>query len=147
MHFLEKMNVYFYLSKTSTVLGNDAKQFAVNLMFAIESKLSNAIPTINIEPESFFGPALTNTFSMFPVTAIEIKNEITSLSSAKATGPYSIPVGLLKLIKSYISTPLELIYNHSFSSGIVPDQFKLANVIPINKKDSTTCLDSYRPIS
>ena len=46
-----------------------------------------------------------------------------------------------------MSTPLEIIYNHSLSSGLVPDQFKLANVIPIHKKDSTTCINNYSPIS
>ena len=40
-----------------------------------------------------------------------------------------------------------VIYNLSFSSGCVPDQFKLAQVIPIHKKESVTCLSNYRPIS
>ena len=43
--------------------------------------------------------------------------------------------------------PLEIIYNFSFSSGCVPDHFKLANVIPIHKKDSVTSMNNYRPIS
>ena len=72
---------------------------------------------------------------------------ITSLQSAKAFGPYSIPVCLQKPIKTCISFPLQLIYNLSFSSGCVPGHFKLANVIPIHKKDSVTCMNNYRPIS
>ena len=54
---------------------NDPKNIAAafNKYFAtIRSKLSHAILTINIEPETFLGPALTNCFSIFPVTAIEI---------------------------------------------------------------------------
>ena len=35
----------------------------------------------------------------------------------------------------------------SFSSGCVPDQFKIATVIPVHKKDTTTCMNNYRPIS
>ena len=50
----------------------------------------------------------------------------------------------LLLFKSF---PLEFIFNISFSSGCVPDQFKLANVIPVHKKDSVTCMNNYRPIS
>ena len=30
---------------------------------------------------------------------------------------------------------------------MVPDNFKLANVIPVHKKGSQTCLSNYRPIS
>ena len=32
-------------------------------------------------------------------------------------------------------------------AGCVPDHFKLANVIPIHKKDSMICMNKYRPIS
>ena len=62
-------------------------------------------------------------------------------------GPFSIPVCLLKLLKNFLSTPLEIIYNLSFSSGCVPDHFKVANVIPVHKKDSVTYMNNYRPIS
>jgi len=54
---------------------------------------------------------------------------------------------LLKLLKNYLSAPLENIYNLSFNSGCVPDQFKIANVIPVHKKDSTLLVNNYRPIS
>ena len=72
--------------------------------------------------------------------------EISSLNSSKAVGPFSIPVCLLKMLKTYLDAPLVIsIYNMSFSNGCVPDQFK--NVIPIHKKDSVTCVNNYRPIS
>ena len=83
----------------------------------------------------------------FPVSAVEIENEITRLNSSKASGPFSIPVWLLKLLKTCISFPLEFIYNLSFSSGCVPDQLKLADIITVHKKDSVTCMNNYRPIS
>ena len=31
--------------------------------------------------------------------------------------------------------------------GCVPDQLKVATVIPVHKKDSPSCMDNYRPIS
>ena len=81
------------------------------------------------------------------MTALEIENEISNIKSSKATGPYSVPTDLLKFLKSYLSIPLEIIYNVSFSNGCVPDQLKIASVIPIHKKDSQTDLNNYRPIS
>ena len=61
--------------------------------------------------------------------------------------PYSIPVNILEIVKSVISFPLAALFNTSISSGIVPDNFKVANVIPIYKKDSQTNLSNFRPIS
>ena len=102
---------------------------------------------MDTNPLDFLGPSQANSFMLFPASAAEIEEIITSLNSSKASGPFSIPVCLLKLLKTCISFPLEFIFNISFSSGCVPDQFKLANVIPVHKKDSVTCMNNYRPIS
>ena len=58
-----------------------------------------------------------------------------------------MPIKLLKLIKYIISKPLEQIFNFCFSKGVVPDNMKIANVIPIHKKDSQLLVSNYRPIS
>ena len=97
----------------------------------IGSKLANEIPPVDTDPQIFLGPSLVNSFVLLPVTTTEVEDVITSLQSAKASDPYSIPVCLLKLIKTCISFPLQLIYNLSLSSGCVPDHFKLANSIPL----------------
>ena len=66
---------------------------------------------------------------------------------AKHVGPYSIPVPVLKILSAVIVKPLETLFNASFLTGIVPSSLKLANVIPVYKKDSQFCLCNYRPIS
>ena len=136
------------------VVGNnvitDSKAIAsaFNKYFSdIGRKLAEEIPQVDIDPPDFLGPSQANSFMLFPVSAVEIENEITRLNSFKVSGPFSIPVCLLKLLKTCISFPLEFIFNLSFSSGYVPDQFKLADVIPVHKKDSVTCMNNYRPIS
>ena len=78
---------------------------------------------------------------------VEIENEISKLKSGKATGPFSISIDILKLLKSALSFPLTILFNTSFLSGTVPHDLKLANVIPVFKKGSQTCLSNYRPIS
>ena len=62
-------------------------------------------------------------------------------------GPYSTPIAVLKILNNLISIPLEILYNFSFSSGTVPDQFKVAKVIPVYKKNSALSVSNYRPIS
>ena len=136
------------------VVGNstikDPKSIAAtfNEFFSnIGRKLASDIPPVDIDPQLFLAPPQANSFLLFPVTTLEIEHEITNLNSSKASGPFSIPICLLKLLKTCLSFPLQIIFNFSFSSGCVPDQFKVANVIPIHKKDSVTCMSNYRPIS
>ena len=121
---------------------------AFNKYFSnIGSKLANETNPVDTDPQIFLGPSLENNVVLLRVTSTEVDDVITSLLSAKASGPYRIPVCLLKLIKTCMLLPLQLIYNLSFCSGCVPDHFKLAISIPIHKKDSVTCMNNYQPSS
>ena len=100
----------------------------------IGSKLAEEILQVDIDPLDFLGPSEANSFMQFPASVAEIEEIITLLNLSKVSGPFSIPVCLLKLLKTCISFPLEFIFNISFSSGCVSDQFKLANVIPVHAK-------------
>lgn len=132
----------------TTIKDPKAIAIAFNQHFSnIGRKLADSIPTTDIKPEDFLGPQQPNSFYLFPVTSTEIEDIISTLTSSKATGPFSIPTNLLKMLKSYLSIPLKIIFNISFSIGCVPDQLKVATVIPVHKKDSTSCMNNYRPIS
>ena len=113
----------------------------------VGKNLADTIPTTNTTPSSTMGEPVINSFFMYATTKQEIEMEISKLKSSKATGPFSIPIDLLKIARSSLSTPLQIIYNISFSTGLVPDQFKIANVIPIYKRGPETMLNNYRPIS
>ena len=65
----------------------------------------------------------------------------------KDVGPSSIPIYILKILKCELSGPLQTIFNTSFLTGIVPEKFKMAGVIPVFKKGSWTTLNNYRPTS
>ena len=90
---------------------------------------------------------LCNSFYLFTTSSTEIEREIGKLQSGKAVGPSSLPVNIMKIIRLVISKPSEFIFNASFTTGIVPSEFKVANVIPIFKKGSQYDLCNYRPIS
>ena len=70
-----------------------------------------------------------------------------SPSSNKACGPFSISTSLLKTLKSVLLIPLQLLFNHAFPTGLVPDQFKVVKVVPIHKKRSSLLASNNRPIS
>ena len=84
-----------------------------------------------------------NSFFISPVTHSEIEDIIIALKNGKSTGPFSIPVKLLKLVKSDISRPLACIFNESITLGIFPDKLKCAKVIPIHKKGAHNNPSNY----
>ena len=109
--------------------------------------LARLIPNVNKSPLEYLQNPSCKHFYLFPVTPVEIENEISNLKFEKATGPYIILVNILKILKSVISAPLATLFNTSLSTGIVPSKFKVANSIPIHKKGAHTELCNYRPIS
>ena len=130
---------------------NDSKDLAntFNKYFAsIGKRLGHSTSTTSISSAlDFMDSPLKNSFVLTPVTTEEIRTEISKLNASKSTGPFSIPTKLLKLIQNYIDSPLEKLFNCSFSTGIVPDKFKLACVVPVFKKGAQTDFCNYRPIS
>ena len=47
---------------------------------------------------------------------------------------FSILTSLLKNLKGILSTLLQRLFHCSFSIGLMPDQFKMAEVDPVHKK-------------
>ena len=56
-------------------------------------------------------------------------------NSHKSSGPNSIPVKILKLLKNDISQQLSDFFNMSFSTGQFPSVLKIAKAIPIHKSN------------
>ena len=118
---------------------------AFNNFFAYIGCNLTKIPSVNKSPLQYLTVPPKDSFFLFPTSTAEIENEIIGLNANKSTGPYSIPVAILKATKHVISAPLEIIFNASFSTGIVPDLSKI--VTPVFKKGGQTSLNNYRPIS
>ena len=89
----------------------------------------------------------TNSFFISPTNSDEVLLVIKELSNSKSTGPTSIPRKSLKLFQTFLSKPISLIANLSFSTRSFPDNLKVANVIPIFKKGDCTFCNNYLPIS
>ena len=122
---------------------------ASNYFFSnIGNKLAKSIPEVpNISPLDYLPVPPSSSFYLSFVTSSEIEDEIDNINSRKATGPFSIPTKLLKLLKHVVSKPLEILFNYSFSQGKIPSSFKIARVILVCKKGSPTTADNYRPNS
>ena len=65
----------------------------------------------------------------------------------KSPGVDRITPKLLKEIVNEISIPLANVFNISLKEGIVPSEWKEANVTPLFKKGSRSKTQNYRPVS
>ena len=86
-------------------------------------------------------------FFMTPTDPVEISKIITSLKPKNSSGHDKINANLLKTLKPVITLPICLIINKSIETGTVPNNMKVAKIIPIYKSKAKTDLGNYRPIS
>ena len=70
-----------------------------------------------------------------------------SLHNSKNPGPDGWPIPIIKSVSEFIAIPLSIIFKKSFNSGILPHDWKNAQVTPIHKKSARNQVCNYRPVS
>ena len=65
------------------------------------------------------------------------------MNSNKAAGPDGIHSKLMKMCAKGLAKPLTKIFNLSFKTGTIPLKWKLANVVPVFKKDDKSSVTNY----
>ena len=121
-----------------------------NVFFStIGPKLADSIPVLDNGATIYDYMGQPNKNSMF-ITPVSEDEIITTVKSCKPKhskdcddmSMYVVSTVILPIVK-----PLAHIFNLSFTSGIFPDDMKIAKVIPLFKNGSKTDLTNYRPIS
>ncbi|XP_065662546.1 uncharacterized protein LOC136085185 [Hydra vulgaris] len=127
------------------------KKIIANTFNDYFSSIADKLSKENIPSRFHFSHYLKNqnpdTFFISSVTPQEVNDYISLLSPKKSTGPNSIPSKIMTLASQELSFPLSIIINQSFQSGIFPDLFKIAEVVPIFKSGCKQDPCNYRPIS
>ncbi|KFO62345.1 hypothetical protein N302_02806, partial [Corvus brachyrhynchos] len=83
-----------------------------------------------------------------PVIQEEAVRELLSrLDVHKSMGPDGIHPRVMRELADELEEPLSIVYQQSWLTGEVPDNWKLANVMPIHKKGRKEDPGSYRPVS
>ena len=75
-----------------------------------------------------------------------VLTSIKQLDINKATGSDEIPMRLPKETANQIAPSLTMLFNKSLRLGIFPEEWKLANIVPIFKKGKRDFVENYRPI-
>ena len=76
-----------------------------------------------------------------------IAQKIKKMRDNKSPGVDGIVPKLLKESVEQISTPLAKLFKLSLEEGIVPSEWKKANITPLFRKGSRNKPDNYRPVS
>ena len=69
------------------------------------------------------------------------------LNELNICGPDGISARILKETSDVIAPILRVIFQLSLDTGIVPNDWKIANVVPVYKKGDRAKPSNYRPIS
>lgn len=85
--------------------------------------------------------------SDFVIPHAIIRKILLTIKTSKAQGPDKIHGKVLKECAVSLAYPLSIIFNACFKSGIIPADWKTANIVPIFKKGSKSNVENYRPIS
>ena len=108
----------------------------------------NVHPTVSNETEN--QPRANSPifrFSDYQITEIEIVETIEQLKPKTSLDYNNISTKFLKNITQHISYPLQILFSKSFETGVVPDQLKVAKIIPLLKSGESAKMDNYRPIA
>ena len=83
----------------------------------------------------------------FVVTPEIVVNKINNVKENKSPGVDGLAPKILKETVEQMCTPLAHVFNMSLQEGIVPLEWKEANIIPLFKKGSRNKSGNYRPVN
>ena len=95
-------------------------------------------------PETKFEGSEGERLGQLVVTPEVVANKINNMKENKSPG---VAPKILKETVEQMCTPLAHVFNMSLHEGIVPLEWKEANIIPLFKKGSRNKSVNYRPVS
>ena len=99
----------------------------------INYKTNQNIPTADVNYSDFSSDQYSHSIFIDHVVPSDITNTAHKLKSKFSFGHYDISTKLLKQSINNKTHPITHIVNQSFITGIVPDQMKIAKVVPVYK--------------
>ena len=113
----------------------------------IASKMTENLGPVNASFKSYLGEDSDHNFEFQTITELQVTKAIDSLKSKRTLDCYGLSTEIVKLCRDQLVPVLTVIVNQSITTGIFPDQFKLARVSAIDKKGDKCLFENYRPIS
>ncbi|KFQ45443.1 RNA-directed DNA polymerase from mobile element jockey, partial [Nestor notabilis] len=77
----------------------------------------------------------------------QVRDRLKNLNVRESMGPDEIHVRVLKELANEVPEPLSIIFEKSWQSGEVPDDWKKGNITLIFKQGKVEDAGNYRPVS
>ena len=122
---------------------NEFNKFFTN----IGPKLADKINTENKKCFKNYLNRILTSFAFDLVDESIITKHISTLRTKNSYDHDGISMKLLNSLLPAVIKPLTLVINQSLATGIFPEKWKIAKVMPFYKKDDITLMDNYRPVS
>ena len=113
----------------------------------IGPNLAKSIPASDKSHHSFLNGGFINSYFLQSASEQEVTEICSSFRSGTAPGYDSISMNVVKESFNLICAPLTYIINLSLNSGVVPQEMKIARVIPLFKSGDKSLFTNYRPVS
>ncbi|CAM5121275.1 unnamed protein product [Eretmochelys imbricata] len=81
------------------------------------------------------------------ITISKVEAKLEQLNGIKSAVPDNLHPRILKELVHEIASPSARIFNESVNSGVVPYNWRIANIVPIFKKGKKGDPGNYRPVS
>ena len=143
-----RQSIRSYEQKLACNIKNDSKSFYayVRSKQNVQDKVGPLEDsTGNIISQGFL--ILIYYLGLLVVTPEMVPKKIKAMKDNKSLGVDGIPPKLLMETVEQISIPLATVFNMSLKEGVVPFEWKEANIIPLFKKCSRNKSENYRPVS
>lgn len=127
------------LTQTDAEAGKELSEFFKSV-FVKES--SEPVPEFNVD-----SGINAQTIENIEITPAEVHRKLASLNVDKSPGPDGMHPRVLQGMANTLDTPLAMLFNKSIKDGILPEDWKCANVSSIFKKGSKLDAGNYRPVS
>ena len=124
------------------LIANKFNDYFIN----VGPSLAKDIPKSNKTPHHYLKNRIIESIYLTPVIEEEV-TKIISRFKDSAAGWDDMKPSVIKLIKDVIKGPLTHVCNVSLTTGVFPEELKLANVVPIYKSGETSVFSNYRPVS
>ena len=108
---------------------------------------NNEIPDTSTHFTSSLNTSIESTFNFDLIDNATTMHYLSKLTPSHSCGHDNLSAITLKCIANEICECLTLIINQTITTGIFPNQLKIAKVVPIFKKNVQTDVKNYRPIS
>ena len=130
---------------------NNPKDIAIgfnNFFSNIGSDLASKIPQCNDGSfRDYINKNIPNSLFLNGVTNEEVIDEVRQFKGKYSCGVDGIDMYTVKRVIDEIVEPITYICNKSLETGIFPEAFKIAKIIPIYKSGNRQDFSNYRPVS